>query len=217
MPEADAESALSRAYEIISSQPQVLYPALIGAAIPFLVGLAQLLVLPGFGYGFPSLFFGFHPAFLGLVLLFALAGLIGLVVMFVMSFASIEMSRRAYLGEATSVSESVSYVLDRIGTIVVAAIVGGILSVTVVLIPVVILMFVVIVVEETGISDALSKSFEVAGERLGPVVILAVVAIVGGGILNLIPIIGSLILAAWYVLIGLSFMHIYFDYRGQIQ
>jgi len=210
---ANAGQALSQAFDIISRTPVVLIPALIGAIVPFLIDVTtSILVLGGFvGTGFfPYLF---TPAVFGTVILLAVAGIIGLFVSFVMFFASLDMSRDAYHGEPLSVSASVRYVIGRLGTFIVAAIIGAVLSVTVILIPIAILMFVIMVVDETGISDAISKSFKVAGDRLGDIIILFVVAIVVGAVLGLVPVISSLLTASWYVLMGLAFMHLYFNYK----
>jgi len=210
---ADPGQALTKALNIISAKPGVLIPALIGASVPFLIGLVTSVVAFGgfVGAGFFS--YIFTPVVFGTVILLALAGIIGLFVSFLMFFASIDMSRDAYLGQPLSVSGSVGYVIGRLGIFIVAAIVGAILSVTIILIPIAIFMFVIMVVDETGISDAISKSFQVAGDRLGDVIILFVVAIVGGAILNLVPVISPLLLAGWYVLLGLALMHLYYNYK----
>ena len=123
------------------------------------------------------------------------------------------MSRDACLDKPLSIGESVGYVLSRLGTLILASIIGVIFTVTIILIPVAILMFVIIVVDETGIGNSISRSFNVLGKKLGDVLILILVGIVGNVILNFIPIIGGLLSTILNVVVGIAFMVLYFEYK----
>ena len=149
-------------------------------------------------------------ALLGIVLVLSL---IGAIVSYILFFASIDMSRDACLDKPLSIGESVGYVLSRLGTLILASIIGVIFTVTIILIPVAILMFVIIVVDETGIGNSISRSFNVLGKKLGDVLILILVGIVGNVILNFIPIIGGLLSTILNVVVGIAFMVLYFEYK----
>ncbi len=209
----DAIQAFSKGINIVSTKPVVLLPALLGALIPFLISLASRLWTSWEHYSGSYWGFIFSPVGVALLLLGLFLVLVGLVVSFVMFFASLDMSRDAYLDRELNLSESIGYVVRRLGTFILAAIVGALLFVTVIGIPIAILMFVVMVVDETGIGNAISRAFNVIGARLGDVIILIIIAIAGSAVLNFIPLIGSLLTAAFNVIIGLAFMDIYHSHK----
>jgi len=205
----DAMSALQKGVNIISTKPIVLAPALIGAVVSALLSaIATWWFMPfGFWLGL------FAPGLLALMVIGALLMLIGGIIAYIMNFVSLDMSRDAYLNQELNMGKSVSYVLGRILTFIVASIVGAILAITIILIPVAILMFVIIVVDETGIGSAVSKAITVFRERLGETAILAIIAIIGGLILGFIPIIGPILAAVLNVVVGLAFIDVYYNYR----
>ncbi|HUV55370.1 MAG TPA: hypothetical protein VMW03_09215, partial [Candidatus Krumholzibacteriaceae bacterium] len=131
-----------------------------------------------------------------------------------LNFASIDMSRDAYQSEALDLGESVNYVTGRIVEFIVAAIVGGLMAVTIILIPVVILMFVVMVMDETGITDAVSKSLDVLRADLGDVLLILLVTIVGSFVISYVPFVSTLLDAALNVVVGLAFIDLYANYKS---
>ena len=192
IPKTGATEALNKGVSIISAQPTVLVPALLGAVISAVLSSIASGIIGPFGW----------------LLLMFIGGLIA----YILNFASLDMSRDAYLNQELNLSKSINYVLKRLLTFIVASIVGAILGITIILIPVVFLMFVIIIVDETGIGDAISKALKVLGDRLADIIILVIVAIVGG-VLGLIPYIGSILAAVIGVLVGLAFIDVYFNYK----
>jgi uncharacterized paraquat-inducible protein A len=146
-------------------------------------------------------------AFLGLI------ALIGAFISFLLNFASIDMSRDAYFNQRLDLGSSINYVLGRFLTFFLASIVGALMSITIILIPVVILMFVVMVMDESGISYSISHSFNVLRVDLGDVLLIILVSIIGSIILGFVPILGGLLQAGLNVVIGLSFIDIYNNYK----
>lgn len=209
---ADVGSALNKAYNIISTKPAVLLPALIGAVV------SAVLSAVATGYfrfaNFINLFS--VPASIGLLLVGGLLALIGGIVGYIMAFASLDMARNAYTGKSLSLAASVQYVFKRIGTFIVASIVGVILAITVILIPVVILMFVILVVDDVGIGASLSRAFKVIGARFSDMVLLLIIEIIGAYMLGLLPYLGPILVAAFNVLMALAFIDIYFHYRAPV-
>jgi len=206
----DAVSAIQKGLDIVSAKPIVLAPALLGAVVS-----AVLSFIASFWF-MPLEWWSWYywPGALGLMVIGGLLGLIGGIVAFVMGFASLDMSRNAYLNKDLDVSSSVNYVIKRFLTFILASIVGAILSITVILFPVAILMFVIIVVDEIGISPALSGAIRVLGNRLADIIVLLIIAIIGNLIVGLIPVVGPLLSAAFNVLMGLAFIDIYFNYKS---
>jgi len=90
-----------------------------------------------------------------------LIGLASSIISFILGFASIDMSRDAYFKQPLELGRSVNYVVGRFFEFLLAAIVGGLLSITIILIPVVIFMFVIMVLDETGMWDSFSSALDV--------------------------------------------------------
>ena len=206
----DAISSLQKGVNIITSKPHVLVPALVGAVVSAVLSLVAQWFFP-LGWWWVADLFG--PAAIGLAVIGVILNLIGAVASYIMFFASIDMSRDAYLNEELDLSRSVNYVVKRMLPFILASIIGAILAITIILIPVVILMFVIMVIDETGIGDSISIAFKVLGNRLGDIIILIIIAIVGSFVLSLIPFIGSILVAGFTVLVGLAFIDIYYNYK----
>jgi len=140
-------------------------------------------------------------------------GIISGIVVFLFSFASIDMSRNAYSNRPLDLNESLRYVISRAVEFLIAAIVAGVLSVTFILIPVAILMIVVMVVDETGIGNAVSKSFKVIRSDLSDVILIILVSIVGSFIIGWVPLLSSLLTSMLNVIVGLAFIDMYVTYK----
>lgn len=209
-PEADwtdALSALRVGANIIVAKPAMLLPALIGAVISAALSIAaNRFFIPLGILAFNSLNIGLF--FVGLVLT-----IVGGIISYIMTFASLDMARNAYLNKELNISKSISYVIKRILTFFIVSIVGAILAITVILIPLVILMFIIIVVDEVGLTDSLSRAAKFLSDRLVEVIILVAIGVVGSIILGLIPLIGSVLVVAFNILIALAYIDVYFRYK----
>ncbi|MBS7651562.1 MAG: zinc ribbon domain-containing protein [Candidatus Bathyarchaeia archaeon] len=216
-PSPGALEHLSFAFNLASRKPMVFAPAILGGVISmvisglvsFTVGLYPWGFTPGLGYP-PT------PRLASIIIFAGLASIVGAIISYILFFASLDMSRDAYLDRPLDLGKSVGYVLRRLGTIVVASIVGAILMVTIILIPVALIMFVILVFDETGIGDSISKAFGVLRRELGDIIILLIIAIAGSFILGLIPMIGSLLSSAFNVIISIAFIDLYSYYKKAI-
>jgi hypothetical protein len=149
-----------------------------------------------------------NPSEIGILLSLAAA-----IISFMLSFASLDMSRDAYNRQPLDLGESMSYVSGRLLTFIVAAIVGGIMSITIILIPVVVLMFSIMVIDETGLTNALSKAFSVLGSDLSDVLLILLVSILGSFAISFVPLVSGLLTSALNVIIGLAFIDLYYNYK----
>jgi hypothetical protein len=141
--------------------------------------------------------------------------IISTTISFILGFASVDLARNAYQKRGLDLGSSINYVFKRFGSFLIAAILGAILSITVLLIPVAILMFVIMVVDETGIIDALVKAFRVIFADLGDIIVILVVAIVGSFLLGLVPLLSTFLIDALYVVISLACIDLYTLYKHQ--
>jgi hypothetical protein len=190
-----ATEHLKIAVEVARSQPMVFVPAIISGIINMVIS--------------QSIHWGQMYGTMGLVL-----NIISGIISFIFSFASLDMSRDAYGRQPLDLSSSINYVIGRFVPLVIAAIVGAVMSITIILIPVVIIMNVIIVLDETTFTDAISKSFKVLGKELGDVILIIIVTIVGAIVLAFVPFICDLLIAALNVVIGIAYIDLYTNYKS---
>jgi hypothetical protein len=191
---------LSIAFRIVTEKPLVFAPVIISGLIS--------VVIDNIG-GRPFLQSGFSP-----LLFFAgIISLVGSIINYLLSFASIDMSRDAYMDEPLDLMDSINYVISRIGTFIVASILGAVMAITIILIPVVLFMFVIIVMDETSIGVAVSRSFSVLSRDLSDIILILIIAIVGSAVLGFVPLISGLLNACYNVVIGLAFIDVYNNYK----
>jgi hypothetical protein len=186
-------------------KPMVLAPVLLGSLISTLIN-------PTGSTPWSPLEASYSPT----LLLVSLVALAGSILVYILNFATIDMARDAYLGESLDLGRSMNYVVGRIGTFIVASIVGALMSITVILIPVSILMFVVIVMDETGVGAAVSRAFNVLMADIGDVTLILVVSIIGTVILSFVPWIGGILTACLGVVIDLAFIDVYDQYKKNV-
>lgn len=144
-----------------------------------------------------------------------LIGLIISMVSFILNFASIDMSRDAYYKQPLDLMDSISYVVSRFFIFLLAAIVGGLLSITIILIPVVLFMFVIMVMDETGIMDAFQKAINVLKTDLVDVLLIIVISIVASIIISYVPFVSTFLNAAVNVILGIAFIDIYATFSAR--
>ena len=184
---------LTVGYSIAFGNPMVFLPAVLSGIIGLLVGTTQgILGTSGF----------------------VIIQLLSALVSFILGFASTDMSRDAYNKQPLDLGQSIGYVIKRFIPFLIAAIIGALLSVTIVLIPAVTLAFVIMVIDETGVMDAFSKAFKVIFADLGDIIIVVIVDIVGFFIINYIPFVSTLVYSVLNVIIGLAFIDIYINHKN---
>jgi len=198
--DARAGDHLSQGFNIALANPMVFAPVIIGGLISSAISVWGRQPLSQSG-------------FVPVALIGSLISIVGAVVSFILNFAAIDMARDAYTNEPLDMERSFSYAAGRFVTFLLASIVAGILSITIILIPVAILMMVIIVVDETGIADALSQSFAVLGRDLGDIIVILLVAVIGYAVLGWVPLIGGLLTSGFSLILNIAFIDVYDHYR----
>ncbi|TFH12939.1 zinc ribbon domain-containing protein [Candidatus Bathyarchaeota archaeon] len=183
-------------YTVAFEQPMVFLPSVIS-------GILGLIVT----YGLNNIWLGDT--------LNTLIGLAISMVSFILSFGSLDMSRDAYYKQPLDLMESIGYVTSRFVVFFIAAIFGGLLSITIVFIPIVLFMFVIMVIDETGIMDAFQKSINVIKSDLVDVLMLIVLSIVASFVIGYVPFISTLLNAVVNVIIAIAFIDIYVTYKAR--
>ena len=134
---------------------------------------------------------------------------------FILTFASIDMSRDAYNKQPLDLMRSVNYIAGRFFIFLLAGIFGGILSITIILIPVVLFMFVIMVMDEAGIMDAFQKSIEVLRAEVSDVIVIIIISIIASAVVSYVPVVSSILDAIVNVIIGIAFIDIYATYKAK--
>jgi hypothetical protein len=186
---------LTIGFNVAMNNPLVFLPAILSGVIGGIIGYTSSLAM--------------------FVYLGSILWLINLVISYILNFASTDMSRDAYNKQPLDLGSSISYVFSRIVPFTIAAIIGMLLSITIVLIPVVILTFVVMVIDETEVFDALGKAFNVIKADLGDIIIVIIVAIIGFAVTSIVPLVSSLLYSILNVVIGLAFIDIYMNFKNR--
>ena len=190
-----ATEHLKVAYNVAMSQPMVFLPAILSGIISSAISW--------------TIIFGDLQGTTGTLL-----SLLSSLISFILSFATIDMSRDAYGKQQLDLGSSVNYVTGRIVPLLIASVVGVVMSITIILIPVAIFMNVIIVLDETTVSDSIRKSFKVIGQELGDVILIIIITIVGAIALIFVPFIGSLLISALNVVIGIAYIDLYTNYKN---
>ncbi len=136
---------------------------------------------------------------------------------FILNFAATDMSRDAYYKQRLDLGQSIQYVIGRLFTFILAAIFGGLLSITIVLIPVVLFMFVIMVMDETGILEAFERAFNVIRSELSDVIILLIVSIIASAVIGYVPFFSTLLNSFVNVIMGIAFIDIYLSHKQRQQ
>lgn len=191
-----AADHLTSGYNIALGQPFVFIPSILSGIIGILIS-----------YSLRSISL---VSTLSLIL-----GLLSSIISFILSFASTDMSRDAYYKQALDLGQSIEYVVGRFFEFLIAAIIGGLLSITIILIPVVVFMFVIMVIDETSFTDALSKAFNVIRADLADVIIIIIVSLVGSLVLSYVPFFSTFLNSMLNVVIGLAFIDVYVSYKNR--
>jgi hypothetical protein len=186
---------LTTGFNVALSNPIIFVPALIGGVLEIILSSVTTGML-----------------FLSLM---TLLSIISTAISFILGFASIDLARNAYDKKSLDLGSSIGYVFKRFGSFIVAAIIGAVLTITVILIPVAVLMFVIMVVDETGIFDALGKAFKVLFADLGDIIVILVVAVVGTFLFGFIPLLSTFLIDALYVVISVACIDLYKLYNSK--
>jgi hypothetical protein len=127
------------------------------------------------------------------------------------TFATIDMARDAYLENEVGLGRTAGYLRSRIGLFIIAAFVGLLVQVTLVLFPLSILYFVVLVVEDTGIRASLSRGFRLGIENFGTVTGLIILWIISSILFGMIPYVSGVAMAIPSVVLYVALIDLYYQ------
>lgn len=192
---------------MIARKPIVLVPLIGGIIFSELLSLiVGVEFFTAFGLA-PVFFYSITAILIGLVVL-----VVGAVGSFFLIFVSLDMVRDTFLGREPDIKKSIEYVFSRLFVLVVVAIVGQALVLSVILIPLAIPMFIIVFVDEENVNRAITKSIEFLRSKTAEIITLSVVAIGARFVLFLIPRVVILTPIA-DLIVGLAVLDIYMAYK----
>lgn len=113
---------------------------------------------------------------------------------FIAACMLIDMANDVLNGRPAYLSKSLNVVINRIGTLIVVAIIAALLGATVILLPMAIFIVVVVIIEQVGVVESLKGAFSFVLSNAGKVVVFILLVIVIGTTVSysfsIIPIIG---------------------------
>ena len=150
-----------------------------------------------------------------------LAALVG----FIASCMIVDMANDSINGRTVDLRKSLNFVTGKLGTLIIAAIIAAICTITFVLIPVALFIVTIAVIEQTDAVESTKKSFNFVIRNLGEVIVFIIIVIVAAIILGvgfaLIPVVGAYLGAIlnWIISVvwAVAALSFYLSLRGNLQ
>jgi hypothetical protein len=128
----------------------------------------------------------------------------------------VDMASDAINGKPINMKKSMNVVTGRLGTLIVAAIIAAVCSITFVLIPVALFIVAIAIIDGTDAIESTKRAFNFVIKNLGEVIVFLIIVIVVGLVLGigfaLIPIVGAYIgaIANWIINVVFTVAAVYF-------
>jgi hypothetical protein len=193
--------AIKEAFNLCLKRPILFLPALAPIVIQVLFQVLANVVFP-ISYGTP----GFNYPELGIVipgsisyapnpwLTFGgsfLAALVG----FIAICMIVDMAKDSIKGNTPNLNKSLSFVMGKLGTLIIAAIIAAICIFTFVLIPVALFIAAIAIIERTDAIESTKRSFRFVVSNLGEVIVFIILVVIIACVLGFgfafIPVVGS--------------------------
>jgi hypothetical protein len=208
--------ALSKGVDSSIKNPILFIPSLVPIVIQLLFLLLAYVIFP-IRYNIFGLVSGVLPNPWLIWAGYFIAALFG----FVASCMVVDMVNDKIDGLQINLNKSFNVVLNRIGTLILAAIIAAFCFITFILIPVVLFIITIAMIEGTGAIDSTKKAFDFVIKNLGEVIVFILIVVVADIILSfgfgLIPFIGAYIgaIISWLagVVFTVSSVHFYLALR----
>jgi hypothetical protein len=182
----EAEESISKGFDISLKNPTLFLPAL----APIIIGIIfDIIALFTFWY----------------VLL--VGSLIAYIVGAVACFIIVDMANDILNNRPADLTKSLNAVLGRFGTLILAAIIAAIFSITIILLPIALFLITITVVDNVDALEGTKRSFDFALNNLKETVIfmiiVVVVQIIFSVVLSLIPIVGPFLasIISWCLIV----------------
>ncbi|MCS7112618.1 MAG: hypothetical protein RMJ00_00345 [Nitrososphaerota archaeon] len=178
--------AISNGIDISMKNPVLFVPY----AIPIIVQLA----FNALAYLFPVRYYYFEAPNPFIIIL---GSLIAAILGFIAGCMLVDMANDAISSRPIDIRRSLSLVMNRIGVLIITAIIAALCSITIILLPIGIFIIVIAIIEELNAIESAKKTFDFVIKNLGEVIIFILIVIIISAILSygfsIIPIIGPYI------------------------
>lgn len=163
--------------------------------LPYLVPALIQLIFTALAYLFPIRYYYFFEMPNPFISLFG--SLIASILGFIAGCILVDMSNDVINGYPIDIRKSLNLVMGKIGTLIVAAIIAALCSITIILLPIAIFIIVIAIIDELDAVESTKRAFDFVVKNLGEVIVFIIIVIVVGAIFSygfsLIPVIGPYI------------------------
>ncbi|MEM2092106.1 MAG: hypothetical protein QXR59_02335 [Candidatus Bathyarchaeia archaeon] len=145
-----------------------------------------------------------------------LGSLVSSILGFIAACMLVDMANDVISGRPIDLRGSLNLVITKFGTLIVAAIIAALCSITVVLLPIALFIVIIAIIEETGAIESVKRSFDFVIKNIGETIILIIIIIVVSAIFSVgfsyIPIVGPYISAiiGWIINAIFTVVTVYF-------
>lgn len=162
--------------------------------LPYLAPILIQLIFTALAYLFPIRYYYFLEMPNPFISLFG--SLIASILGFMAGCMLVDMSNDAINGYPINIRKSLNLVMGKIGTLIVAAIIAALCSITIILLPIALFIIVIAILDELDAIESTRRAFDFVIKNLGEAIVFIIIVIVGVIFsygFSLIPIIGPYI------------------------
>lgn len=197
--------SISKGFDISVKNPVLFVPYTIPIVIQVVFSVLAYLIFPT-RYYYPV---PYYPYYSEVVVpnpsLVFLGSLIASILGFIAACMLVDMANDAIAGHPIDIRKSLNIVTSRFSTLIVAAIIAALCSITIILLPIAMFIIVIAIIEELGAIESTKKSFDFVAKNLSETIIFIIIVIVVAAIfsfgLSMIPVVGTYIgsIVGWII------------------
>lgn len=191
--------SISKGIDISMKNPILFVPYAVPVIVQLIFGVLAYTLSVRYFYNIQYFDVGLY---MGISLL---GSLIAAILGFIAGCMLVDMSNDAINGRSIDLRKSFNLVMGRIGTLIIAAIIAALCSITVILLPIAIFIIVIAILEEIDAIESTRKAFNFVANNLSEVIVFMIIVIVVGAIasfgLSFIPVAGPFIgaIVNWFL------------------
>ncbi|MEM2643485.1 MAG: hypothetical protein QW502_00850 [Candidatus Bathyarchaeia archaeon] len=182
--------------------------------LPYLAPILIQLIFTALAYLFPIRYYYFIEMPNPFINLFG--SLIASILGFIAGCMLVDMSNDVISGYQINIRKSLNLVIGKIGTLIIAAVIAALCSITIILLPIALFIIVIAIIDELDAIESTKRAFDFVIKNLGEVIIFIIIVIVVGVVFSygfsLIPIIGPYIgtIISWLLNVVFTVSAVYF-------
>jgi uncharacterized membrane protein len=191
--------AIKDAFNLCLKRPILFLPALAPIIIQVLFQVLGIVVFPATvtvgGFSYPGIEIPGVTVATPNTALILLGNFLAALVGFIAICMIVDMANDVSNGGTANLNKSLSFVMGKLGTLIIAAIIAAVCIFTFVLIPVALFIAAIAIIERTDAIESTKRSFRFVARNLGEVIVFIILVIIISAVLGVgfafIPVVGS--------------------------